>query len=116
MSLSGNFPEDGDAVEVEEIPIWRETIPEGNYWGEEGRNYLLTLTKEQVIWMLQRIPRAKRDYLDAVNPSRTDYTELVNLPMVDQFNGDKMSAGVRRTPQSIKFLWETSRGVCPFPY
>jgi len=116
MSINGSFPEEGSAVEIEEIPIWKDSVPRSNFWGEEGMNYLLTLTKEDISYMLRRIPRARRDYLKAVNPARTDYTQLLNIPGVEHYNGDKMAAGLRRTPETIEYLWGICKGVCPFPW
>jgi len=113
MSLSGNFPENGTSVSTEEVEIWREDIPEGNYWIQEGRNYLRTLTKDDVIWMLQRIPKARKDYLEAVNPEREDYVRLANVPLVNHYDPDKMNKGLNRTPQSIEFLWKECKGVWP---
>lgn len=115
MAITGHFVGDGAEISSEEIPIWRESIPEGNYWMGEGRNYLRNLTKEDIIWMLQRIPRARRDYLDAVNPERAEYVRLANVPLVSGSSVDTVSRGIGHPQQSIKFLWETCRGICPTP-
>jgi hypothetical protein len=98
-------------------PIWRDVIPAGNYWIESGRNYLNTLTKDDIIFHISRIDRARRDYAKAANPKNTEYFTLVNVPRVNEVDYSDISRrGINNTLSSIDFLWNKSKGIVPFPW
>jgi hypothetical protein len=66
--------------------------------------------------MLEHVPEARNDYLNAINPKRPDFTVLINIPLV-QLNPDEGAAahisGMRST---ASFLHGTCHGIVPYPW
>jgi hypothetical protein len=112
MVLTPNFKSDKDKQVPVEEPIWKTDIPSTNYWIQEGRYFLETLTMDDVIYHIRMCPQAKNDFLAAVNPKRKDYVALVNVPPADYYNSDKMADGLNRCKDTL-ILWTNFKGIPP---
>ena len=120
MTLEGNIPSDSTENSLTGTTVtskWRTVIPDGNWWMLEGRNYLESLDKDQICFILERNQMARLHYLDAIDPNNAEYTILINIPMLAD-RPDEDSAKQINNSSGVKdsALYTVFRGVCPFPY
>jgi hypothetical protein len=114
MALIGNFLSEGTLTTAQEESVWRDTVPDTNYWMGSGRIYMESLSMDNIIFILERVPLARNDYLDAVNPKRPDYVALINTPMTQAFPETDFASKLNNQSGSVQFFHGVCKGIVPW--